>query len=178
MNPSADPLSITADEEHDNIPMKTDDLSRVAPQGSDEIKDPVLLRLALGYVYFHFGFLKFFPDLSPAEWMAGQTVMQLTGFMMNAETSLKLLAILECAIGLGLLFKACLRTVSVLFLLHMIGTYLPVFLMPELIFKVAPFAPNLEGQYIIKNLVFIAAGWTILMPHAFRRHDEPKEIQS
>jgi len=31
-------------------------------------------------------------------------------------------------------------------------------------FKFAPFAPTLEGEFIFKNLVFIAVGWTLLNP--------------
>lgn len=135
--------------------------------GDPPKQDPVLLRLALGYVYFHFGFLKFFPDLSPAEWLAEQTVMKLLHQGLNPEHSLHLLAVFECAIGLGLIFKVFPRIISVMFFLHMAGTYLPAIYMPEMLFKIAPFAPTLEGQYIIKNFVFLAAGWTVLVPHAF-----------
>jgi DNA-binding CsgD family transcriptional regulator len=48
---------------------------------------PHLLRLALGLIFFHFGFLKFFPDLSPAEMIASQTVMRLTGGSFDAPTA-------------------------------------------------------------------------------------------
>jgi hypothetical protein len=55
------------------------------------------------------------------------------------------------------------RVVFPIFILHMLGTFLPVFLLPELAFKYVPLAPNLVGQYIIKNLVFIAAGWALYL---------------
>lgn len=125
---------------------------------------PVLLRLALGYIYLHFGLLKFFPDLSPAELIATQTVMALSGNMLDATTSLYYLAILETAIGLGFIFNLLPRCVFGLFTFHMCGTVLPLFLLPEFTFKVAPFAPNIEGQYIFKNIVYFAAGWTVLKP--------------
>lgn len=126
---------------------------------------PHLLRLALGLIFFHFGFLKFFPDLSPAEMIASQTVMRLTGGSFDARTAMWWLALLECSIGVGFLLNAGLRAVSVLFLLHMVGTFMPLFVLPELAFKIGVLAPTLEGQYILKNIVFVAAGWTVLLPH-------------
>jgi uncharacterized membrane protein YkgB len=126
---------------------------------------PHVLRIALGIVFFHFGFLKFFPDLSPAEMLASQTIMRITGGSMDARSAMWWLAMLETVIGLGFLFNVALRCVSALFLLHMIGTFLPLVVLPELAFKIGPFAPTLEGQYILKNIVFIAAGWTVLLPH-------------
>jgi hypothetical protein len=40
----------------------------------------------------------------------------------------------------------------------MIGTFAPIFLFPNEVFAHFPYAPTLEGQYIIKNLVIISAG--------------------
>jgi uncharacterized membrane protein YkgB len=125
---------------------------------------PDLLRLALGFVYLHFGLLKFFPDLSPAEMLASQTIMRLSWSWLDARTALQLLAVFECAIGLGFLFDVARRWMPWLFFAHMAGTVMPLFVLPELVFKFAPFAPTLEGQYILKNLVFVAAGWTVLVP--------------
>ncbi len=132
-------------------------------------RSPTFLRYALGLVYFHFGVLKFFPDLSPAEMLATQTVMSVSLHLLDANTALWCLAILECAIGLGLIFNVFPRTTFVLFIGHMIGTFMPLFVLPEFTFKIAPFAPNVEGQYIFKNIVFVAAGWTVLLPHVFPR---------
>ena len=133
-------------------------------------RSPTFLRYALGLIYFHFGLLKFFPDLSPAEMLATQTVMSVTLNWLDASTALWWLAILECAIGLGLIFNVLPRVTFVLFIGHMIGTFLPLFILPEFTFKIAPFAPNVEGQYIFKNIVFVAAGWTVLRPNVFPRH--------
>ena len=136
---------------------------------NDVARSPAFLRYALGLVYFHFGVLKFFPDLSPAEMLATQTVMSVTSHWLDASTALWCLAILECSIGLGLIFNVLPRLTFVLFIAHMVGTFLPLFVLPEFTFKIAPFAPNVEGQYIFKNLVFVAAGWTVLLPHVFPR---------
>ena len=132
-----------------------------------------VVRIVLGLVYFHFGILKFFPDLSPAELLASQTIMRLTGGMLDANTALFYLAIMECALGLALIFNVCMRLTFVLFLLHMIGTFSPLVVLPELTFRVAPLAPTMEGQYIIKNIVFVAAGWAVLMPPLFLSKTEP-----
>ena len=42
--------------------------------------------------------------------------------------------------------------------LQMLGTFTPLLLFPEETFTRFPYAPTLEGQYIIKNIVLIAAG--------------------
>ncbi|MFC1759395.1 DoxX family membrane protein [Planctomycetota bacterium] len=133
-------------------------------QNQSSAPSTCVLRLALGYVFFHFGFLKFYPDLSTAEMLASQTIMRLSGGALDGRTAMWWLAILECSIGVGFLLNIGLRFVSALFLLHMIGTFVPVFVLPELAFQIRPFAPTFEGQYILKNVVFVAAGWTVLLP--------------
>ena len=129
-----------------------------------------LLRYALGLVYFHFGFLKFYPDLSTAEVLASQTILGLTERLMGAQQALFALAIFECAIGAGFLFHLFPRVTFCLFTVHMLGTFVPLFSLMEFTFKYFPFAPSMEGQYIMKNIVFLAAGWTVLYPDAFGKN--------
>ncbi len=123
-----------------------------------------LLRYALGIVYFHFGLLKYFRDLSSAELIAEQTIMKFSLYAFDAHTALLFLATFEVIIGLGFLFNFKPKLIFCLFLLHMAGTFIPLFVFPEIAFKFAPFAPTLEGQYILKNIVFLAAGWAVLYP--------------
>lgn len=125
---------------------------------------PTFLRLSAGFVYFHFGFLKFFPDLSPGELLAGQTLMRLSLHWVDAQTALWWLAVVECIIGLSFLFNIGMRWVFFLFLMHQLSTFVPLFVLPEITFKIAPFAPTLEGQYILKNLISVAAGWSVMLP--------------
>ena len=133
-----------------------------------EVRDPVLVRLSLGYVFFHFGFLKFFHDLSTAEWIAELTITKLSWYFLSPGTTLYLLATMEVFIGLCLLLKLWLRPVVVLFFAHMLGTFLPVLFSPEYVFRVFPLGLTFEGQYVLKNVVFIAAAWTCLVPYAFQ----------
>ena len=119
-------------------------------------------------IYFHFGFLKFYADLSPAEVLAAYTSQILVSYQLDAASVLQLVAVMECAIGLGFLFNVFMRTVAVMFTFHMAATFLPLFVLPEFAFKFVPFALTIEGQYILKNLVLVAAGWAVLAPY-FRR---------
>ena len=121
----------------------------------------LLLRLSLGIVFFWFGFLKFFPGLSPAQTLAADTIAQLSFGLLSAKAAVLLLAVWECLIGAGLLFGVFLRATLFLLWLQMLGTITPLFLFPEVCFASVPFVPTLEGQYIIKNLVLISAGLVI-----------------
>jgi uncharacterized membrane protein YphA (DoxX/SURF4 family) len=118
----------------------------------------ILLRVSVGIVFLWFGFLKFFPGLSPAQDLAVRTIGILTFGLISAETAIILLAAWECLIGLGLLFGFFMRGTLLLLFLQMIGTMTPLFFFPNEAFTSIPYAPTLEGQYIIKNLVLISAG--------------------
>ncbi len=120
-----------------------------------------LLRISLGIVFFWFGFLKFFPGLSPAQGLATQTISVLTFGLIPPETSIILLAIWECLIGLGLIFGLFMRGTLFLLWTQMLGTITPLILFPAEAFTRVPYAPTLEGQYIIKNIVLISAGLVI-----------------
>ena len=49
------------------------------------------------------------------------------------------------------------RETLLLLFLQMIGTFTPIFLFPNEVFNQIPYAPTLEGQYIIKNIIIISA---------------------
>lgn len=125
---------------------------------------PTFLRLSAGFVYFYFGFLKLFPDLSPAELLAGETLTRISWHWLDASAALFWLALMEVGIGLCFLFNFQLHRVFYVFLFHQLSTFIPLFILPELTFKIAPFAPTMEGQYIFKNLISLAAGWTVMRP--------------
>jgi uncharacterized membrane protein YphA (DoxX/SURF4 family) len=121
----------------------------------------LLLRVTLGIIFLWFGVLKFFPGLSPAQSLAGDTVAVLSFGLLSPAAAVGILAAWESLIGLGLLTGVALRGTLFLLWLQMLGTITPLFLFPELCFRVYPVAPTLEGQYIVKNLVLISAGIVI-----------------
>jgi uncharacterized membrane protein YphA (DoxX/SURF4 family) len=116
----------------------------------------MILRIALGVVFVWFGALKLVPGLSPAEDLVRATVPLLPGRLF-----LPVLAIWEIVIGLGFLTGRALRLTILLLFLQMPGTLAPTVLLPERVFTVFPFGLTLEGQYIVKNLVLIAAALVI-----------------
>jgi uncharacterized membrane protein YkgB len=116
-----------------------------------------LLRVALGIVFLWFGALKFAPGLSPAEQLAGRTIEALTGGLVPTSVALPVLALWESAIGLGLLAGRWMRAVLLLLFVQMLGTITPLALFPAETWSQFPIAPTLEGQYIIKNVVLVAA---------------------
>jgi uncharacterized membrane protein YkgB len=119
------------------------------------------LRLSVGIVFLWFGALKLVPGLSPAEGLATQTIVLLSGGWVPTAWIAPGLGAWECAIGLGLLSGLWMRGVLLLLAMQMAGTLTPLVLFPGDCFTQVPYAPTLEGQYIIKNLVLIAAAMTI-----------------
>ncbi|MBA3465874.1 MAG: DoxX family membrane protein [Gemmatimonadaceae bacterium] len=120
-----------------------------------------LLRISLGIVFLWFGALKFFPGLSPAQDLAARTMEVLTFGVVHANISVPLLAAWECLIGLGLLLGIFMRATLLLLAVQMAGTLMPLVLFPNEVFTRIPFAPTLEGQYIIKNAVLVSAAIVI-----------------
>jgi uncharacterized membrane protein YkgB len=120
-----------------------------------------LLRISLGIVFFWFGVLKFFPGSSPAEQLAANTIAVLTFGVVKPAVSIYMLASLEVLIGIALISRLFLRTTLFLLFFQMLGTVTPLFIFPHETFSSFPLVPTLEGQYIIKNIILISAGFVI-----------------
>jgi uncharacterized membrane protein YphA (DoxX/SURF4 family) len=121
----------------------------------------LMLRISIGVIFFWFGVLKFFPGLSPATELATKTIDTLTFGIISGKVALYILAALEVAIGLGMIFGIFLRETLLLLFFQMLGTITPIFLFPAEVFTRIPYAPTLEGQYIIKNIVIVSAALVI-----------------
>ena len=112
-----------------------------------------ILRIGLGIIFFWFGMLKFFPGLSPAEELVRNTV-----YFIDPDLFIPVLALWESLIGFGLISGKFMRTTLLLLFIQILGTALPLIILPEQVWAVFPFGLTLEGQYIVKNLVLIGAG--------------------
>lgn len=119
-----------------------------------------LLRWSLAVIFIWFGILKPL-GLSPAEPLVLQTVDWLP--LLGPRQWLALIGWWEVAIGVTFLFRRTLRLAIALLALQMVGTFLPLALLPEITFQPGrfPYAPTMEGQYIIKNLLIISAAIAI-----------------
>jgi uncharacterized membrane protein YkgB len=123
-----------------------------------------LLRVSPGIVFCWFGALKVFPGLCSAEGIAGRTMEALSFGWVQPDCSVPLLAVWECLIGIGLITGCCLRWALLLLFAQMFGTFTPLLLLPgEMVPR--PFAPTLEAQYIIKNVVLMSAALVIATAH-------------
>jgi len=121
----------------------------------------VLLRISLGAVFLWFGILKFFPGLSPAQELATRTMDTLTFGRLSPNVSILILATWESLIGIGLILGLFMRATLLLLFLQMLGAVTPLVLYPSRVFTHIPYAPTLEGQYIVKNIVLVSAGIVI-----------------
>lgn len=115
------------------------------------------LRISVGIVFVWFGILKFFPGLSAAQDLAIRTINMLTFHLVSDILIINGLALWEVLIGIGLISGKFMRETILLLFLQMMGTFAPIFLFPDEVFTRIPYAPTLEGQYIIKNIVIISA---------------------
>lgn len=116
-----------------------------------------ILRVSIGMVYALFGSLKFFPNHSPAEELAVDTIEKLSTGLLPGDAALLSLAVLETGLGLCLIFHCRLRLIVYVAVGHMLGTFLPLFFFPEQAFTGFPLSPSLLGQYIFKNAVIVGA---------------------
>jgi uncharacterized membrane protein YkgB len=118
-----------------------------------------LIRVSLFIIFFWFGFLKVI-DLSPATDLVLQTI-----YWMPFLTPIQwvyTVGIWEMFIGLFFLFKRTTVMAMILLFTQMIGTFMPLFILPEVTFQSNnPLLPTLEGQYIMKNIIIIASSITI-----------------
>ncbi|MDF1597259.1 MAG: DoxX family protein [Acidimicrobiia bacterium] len=120
----------------------------------------LFLRISIGVIFFWFGVLKFWPGLSPADQLATDTIYKLSFGLMPDDLARILLAILETAIGIGLITGKLMRLTLLMLVGQMLGTVTPLVLFPDVTWS-GLLVPTLEGQYILKNVVLVSAALTI-----------------
>ena len=110
------------------------------------------LRWAFAIVYVWFGALKplgISPALELVEhslgWISLVAVVPMLGYW-------------EILIGLMFLVPRLTKITLIMFVMHMLGTFIPMFFLVSDSYTAWPHGLTLVGQYIVKNLVFLAAG--------------------
>lgn len=116
-----------------------------------------LVAISIGVVYLWFGTLKYFPDVSPAEDLAKQTMDTLFFSLIPSKISMLLLATWEILVGLLLIINVGRKLVVKIALLHMALTFTPIFFSLPKHLKMLLFELTLLGQYILKNVIIVAA---------------------
>ncbi|MEA2243718.1 MAG: hypothetical protein QOD24_3274 [Solirubrobacteraceae bacterium] len=119
------------------------------------------LRVAFGAVFVGFGALKFFPGVSPAESLVIATTDKLTLGLVPGHAALVVIAALECFIGVCMLAGRWMRLAIWLLALQFVGILAPLVLLPARLFSGPHHAPTLEGQYVLKDVILVAAGMVI-----------------
>lgn len=126
------------------------------------------LRVALAAVFVWFGLLKIL-GVSPATDLVRNTV-----YWLDPDLFVPILGAWEVLIGLLLLYRPSIRIALLLLFLQMPGTMLPLVVLPDVCFTTFPHGLTLEGQYIVKNAVLIAAavvvGGTVRAESSARKH--------
>lgn len=112
-------------------------------------------RISLFIVFFWFGLLKAI-GLSPAGSLVHGLFDSTLAGLLPFHAFYVGFALFECLIGILFIIKGAERIVIPLLFIHMITTFLPLIFLPSESWQ-APFVPTLVGQYIIKNLVLVAA---------------------
>jgi putative oxidoreductase len=132
-----------------------------------------ILRWALGLVFVWFGVLKLL-GRSPVGELVAQTLPWLP-----AKAAVVSLGAVEVIIGVGLISGLALRIILVFFLLQMIGTFGVFFVVPGRAFRDSnPLLLTTTGEFVIKNLVLIAAGLAVAatIPKAQRETGIPQML--
>lgn len=118
------------------------------------------VRISFGIIFFWFGILKPL-GLSAAEPLLKATVAWLP--FGSPDVWLIVIGWWEVVIGITFLFKRFTRIAIGLLLLQMVGTFMPLLFLPEVVYQNGSsiYLPTMEGQYILKNLMIIAAALVI-----------------
>jgi putative oxidoreductase len=128
-----------------------------------------LLRCAIGLVFVWFGALKV-ANVSPVGELVANTLP-----WFDRALVLPLLGGFEIALGLALLAGRFLTIVCAALVAHLTGTFMSVIMQPDVVFQHGnPLMLTTEGEFVVKNFVFIAAG--LVIAARFRRLETHQPI--
>lgn len=121
-----------------------------------------LLRISMGFVVFTFGVLKYFPGASPAQDLVLHVSRIMTFGLVPDNVMLVLFATVETVLGLSLITQWGLRYLVYPLTLWACAILLPVVLFPAVLFSGPHHAPTLAGQYVLKDVILLAASTVIM----------------
>lgn len=114
------------------------------------------LRIAVGIVFLWFGALKVM-GVSPVEDLVIQAYP-----VFPEPAFLIVLGFFEAIVGLGLIFKVSMRLIIFALWFQMIGVFGSIISVPSVFFESGnPFMLTFEGEFIMKNLVILAASLVV-----------------
>ncbi len=117
----------------------------------------LIVRASLGIVFLWFGGLKI-AQASPVEEFVTTVLGRLPG-----GTTVIMLGWFEVILGVFFILGRALRFCMLMFFFHMFGTLSVLVVYAEACFRDGnPILLTTHGQYVIKNLVLIAAGLTVV----------------
>lgn len=115
----------------------------------------LLIKLSFAIIFIWFGSLKPF-GLSTAIPLVEATVVWLP--LLEPAVWVDIIGWWEVAIGILFLFQKTVRFAIALLFLQMVGTFMPMVFLPEVVYQNDNvLLPTMEGQYIIKNVMIISA---------------------
>lgn len=129
--------------------------------------------MSVAVVFIWFGALKVF-DVTPVADLVADTV-----YWVDPDWFVPVLGVFEILVGVGLLVRRWLRVILGFFAMQMAGTFLVFILLPDVAFQDGnPLLLTVEGEFVVKNLVLLAAGMvvggTVRRTRAIRGEAEPE----
>lgn len=121
------------------------------------------LRISLGAIFLGFGLLKYFPGVSPAEMLSADTTDVLFLGLIPASVAIYIVATMECFIGVCFLIGSdrLMRAAVWVLAAQFVGILSPLVIEPGHLFSGPHHAPTLQGQYVLKDIILVAAGMVV-----------------
>jgi uncharacterized membrane protein YphA (DoxX/SURF4 family) len=119
-----------------------------------------ILRVSLGAVFLGFGALKLL-GVSPAANLVEATTHIVFLGLVPGPIALVGVGLLECTIGVLLIAGRGMRPAIYMLAAQLVGILSPIVLLAPRLFSGPHNAPTLEGQYVLKDIVFVGAAMVI-----------------
>lgn len=124
------------------------------------------LRIALGVVFVWFGVLKVFAVTPVA-----QLVLDTVPFIEPPAWIVPAMGVFEVGVGLWLVAGIGLRYLLPVYAAHMTATFGVLVMQPDIAFQGGnPLLLTTEGEFVVKNLVLLAAGIVVCARSRSRSH--------